>query len=156
VQQIYEAEGLPLDRIEVVDNQPTLELLEGRPVSLLGILDDLCLHAGAVCRILLGLKHLGQQQILRPTLSLTRSRPMSEQTDKQFVGALHARFSAGETNGRDAPHPSFPAPRFDAADTFTVRHFAGDVTYHGASFLLKNKDALFAVCRTLWSSIPQL
>ena len=103
VQAVYEAEMLPFSRIVVVDNGPILSLLEGKPVSLLALLDDLCLHAGA--------------------------------SDDDFVSAVHARFEG---------HAAFAPPRFDAATQFTVRHFAGEVSYRGLGFIAKNKDTLFA------------
>ena len=98
VQSVYEAEGLPFSKIEVVDNGAVLSLLEGKPVSLLALLDDLCLYAGA--------------------------------SDADFVGAVHARFEG---------HAAFAPPSFDAQTRFTVRHFAGEVTYRGAGFIAKNK-----------------
>jgi myosin-5 len=103
LQAEYEREGLAIQKVEHTDNTPTILLLEGRPLSVLALLDDQCLQAGA--------------------------------TDTSLVTALHASF--GE-------HPSYATPRFGAAASFTIKHFGGDVTYHSAGFLSKNKDALFA------------
>ncbi|KAL1518502.1 hypothetical protein AB1Y20_002793 [Prymnesium parvum] len=40
VQSEYQAEGLPFDRIEYTDNSAVIELLEGKGVSILSVLDD--------------------------------------------------------------------------------------------------------------------
>ena len=103
VQQEYAREGIDVARIEYTDNAPVVALLEGKPLSLLGLLDDQCLQAGA--------------------------------TDASFVRLLFSEFDSHAALGRARP---------GAADaSFVVQHFAGAVTYTGASFLAKNKDALF-------------
>ena len=93
VQQEYAREGIDVARIEYTDNAPVVALLEGKPLSLLGLLDDQCLQAGA--------------------------------TDASFVRLLFSEFDSHAALGRARP---------GAADaSFVVQHFAGAVTYTGAS-----------------------
>lgn len=102
----YEREGIQWSFIDFYDNQPCIDLIEGK-AGILALLDEEC--------------------------------RMPKGTDQTFVQKLF-QFLGGSTHlvqQRLAP------------DTFVVRHYAENVIYDGAGFLVKNNDAL-------WEEIVQL
>ncbi|CCI47888.1 unnamed protein product [Albugo candida] len=99
VQQEYVEEGIPLALVTFQDNQPILDLIEGR----------------------MGIVSLLNEEVVRPQAS-----------DSTFVSKVLDTYS---------DHAYIEKSRFSPM-LFTIRHYAGDVTYNGTGFLEKNKDAL--------------
>ncbi|KAJ2865388.1 Myosin type-2 heavy chain 1, partial [Coemansia aciculifera] len=79
------------------DNQPCIDLIEGKPIGILSLLDE------------------------ESRLEQGSDRTFTEKLYRQFVDASNTVTSAG---------------------TFTIRHYAHDVTYEGDGFLEKNKDTV--------------
>ncbi|GAP87660.1 putative myosin myo2 protein [Rosellinia necatrix] len=100
-QEEYVREQIDWTFIEFSDNQPCIDLIEGK-LGILSLLDE-------------------------------ESRlPMG--TDDQFVTKLHHNFS-GDKN------KFYKKPRFGKS-TFTVCHYAVDVTYESEGFIEKNRDTV--------------
>nr|CCA16885.1 unconventional myosin putative [Albugo laibachii Nc14] len=99
VQQEYVEEGIPLALVTFQDNQPILDLIEGR----------------------MGIVSLLNEEVVRPQAS-----------DSTFVSKVMDTYN---------DHAYIEKSRFSPM-LFTIRHYAGDVTYNGTGFLEKNKDAL--------------
>ncbi|GLD95201.1 hypothetical protein PINS_up003843 [Pythium insidiosum] len=99
VQKEYVEEEIPLDLVTFEDNQPILDLIEGR----------------------MGIVSLLNEEVLRP-----------QATDGTFVSKVL------DAHGE---HPNIEKSKFNNM-LFTIRHYAGDVTYNGGGFLEKNKDTL--------------
>ncbi|KAI1339010.1 putative myosin MYO2 [Xylariaceae sp. FL0016] len=100
-QEEYVREQIDWKFIDFADNQPCIDLIEGK-MGILSLLDE-------------------------------ESRlPMG--TDEQFVTKLHNNFS-GDKN------KFFKKPRFGKS-SFTVCHYAVDVTYESDGFIEKNRDTV--------------
>lgn len=99
VQSEYVEEGIPLTLVSYEDNQPILDLIEGR----------------------MGIVSLLNEEVLRPTA-----------TDATFVSKVLDSH----------PNNRYIAKRKLNHLEFTVKHYAGDVTYDGSGFLEKNRDTL--------------
>ena len=130
LQAEYLREGIAVDRVEYTDNAATIALLEGKPLSVLAVLDDQCLQAGATDASLTAALHssfdghasYGTPRIASSEPSRNPLGLVSEPSRALFAGT----------------------PRIGADSAFTIGHFGGRVTYSVAGFLSKNKDALFA------------
>ena len=72
VQAEYTAEGLPWDVIEYKDNAPVVELLEGKPISVLSALDDQGLVAGSTDASFIRLLHARFGNGLHPAFDAPR------------------------------------------------------------------------------------
>ncbi|KAI1765564.1 putative myosin MYO2 [Hypoxylon sp. FL1150] len=100
-QEEYVREQIDWKFIEFSDNQPCIDLIEGK-LGILSLLDE-------------------------------ESRlPMG--TDEQFVTKLHHNFAANKTK-------FYKKPRFGKS-SFTVCHYAVDVTYESEGFIEKNRDTV--------------
>ncbi|KAI1261276.1 P-loop containing nucleoside triphosphate hydrolase protein [Xylariaceae sp. FL1019] len=100
-QEEYVREQIDWTFIEFSDNQPCIDLIEGK-LGVLSLLDE-------------------------------ESRlPMG--TDEQFVTKLHHNFAADKNK-------FYKKPRFGKS-TFTVCHYAVDVTYESEGFIEKNRDTV--------------
>ncbi|KAI0019618.1 putative myosin MYO2 [Xylariomycetidae sp. FL0641] len=101
-QEEYVREQIDWTFIDFSDNQPCIDLIEGK-MGILSLLDE-------------------------------ESRlPMG--TDDQFVNKLHNNFSGGDKN------KFYKKPRFGKS-SFTVCHYAVDVTYESEGFIDKNRDTV--------------
>ncbi len=100
-QEEYVREQIEWKFIDFSDNQPCIDLIEGK-LGILSLLDE-------------------------------ESRlPMG--TDEQFVNKLHHNFSG-------AKNKFYKKPRFGKS-SFTVCHYAVDVTYESEGFIEKNRDTV--------------
>ncbi|KAJ9467357.1 Myosin-6 [Diplonema papillatum] len=69
-------------------------------------------------------------------------------TDQQFISKLHDAFGGTPgANGKRAHE--FYRRQLSSPNTFTIRHYAGDVTYDVSAWLEKNKEPLKNEMRTL-------
>ena len=100
-QDEYLREQIDWTFIDFSDNQPCIDLIEGK----MGIL---------------------------PLLDEESRLPMG--SDEQFVTKLHDNFAADK-------HAFYKKPRFGKS-TFTVCHYAIDVTYESGGFIEKNRDTV--------------
>ncbi|KAI0012817.1 putative myosin MYO2 [Xylariaceae sp. FL0662B] len=100
-QEEYVREQIDWTFIDFSDNQPCIDLIEGK-LGILSLLDE-------------------------------ESRlPMG--ADEQFVTKLHHNFAADKNK-------FYKKPRFGKS-SFTVRHYAVDVTYESEGFIEKNRDTV--------------
>lgn len=100
-QEEYVREQIDWQFIDFADNQPCIDLIEGK-LGVLSLLDE-------------------------------ESRlPMG--SDEQFVTKLHHNFSGDK-------HKFYKKPRFGKS-SFTVCHYAVDVTYESDGFIEKNRDTV--------------
>ncbi|KAH6626363.1 P-loop containing nucleoside triphosphate hydrolase protein [Chaetomium sp. MPI-SDFR-AT-0129] len=100
-QEEYLKEQIDWTFIDFADNQPCIDLIEGK-LGILSLLDE-------------------------------ESRlPMG--SDEQFVNKLHHNYAADK-------HKFYKKPRFGKS-TFTVCHYAVDVTYESEGFIEKNRDTV--------------
>ncbi|KAJ3339693.1 Myosin type-2 heavy chain 1 [Gonapodya sp. JEL0774] len=115
-QQEYLAEGLPWTTIDFNDNQPCIELIEGR----MGILDV-----------------LDEESRLASSDDLKFAQRLYDQFSPQASGP-----KAKEQAASQPPQNAFfEKPRFGKT-TFTVKHYAVAVTYDVDGFLEKNRDTV--------------
>ncbi|KDO28056.1 hypothetical protein SPRG_20216 [Saprolegnia parasitica CBS 223.65] len=63
-------------------------------------------------------------------------RTKGEEANRKFVSYLHATF------GGNAGHESYIQPKVDAAYSFGIKHYAGDVIYDASGFNDKNNEDL--------------
>ena len=108
----YEAEGIDWSYVTFYDNQPCVELIDGRPANKSGIfqtLDD----ASGTNRMDVNSSFLAQ-------INMSWS---------ECKGSLTTR------------HPNYLAPRFNSDCIFGVQHYAGEVFYNIAHFAEKNRDS---------------
>ncbi|GLE01599.1 hypothetical protein PINS_up010429 [Pythium insidiosum] len=116
-QDEYTKEGIDWKHIDFQDNQPCLDLIEGKPMGKPGIfiaLDDVW-------------------------------RLKGEEANRKFVAILHASFgrdpSAG-ANTMKTQHDSYVHPKMDANLRFGIKHYAGEVVYDASGFNDKNNETL--------------
>ncbi|KAJ0396718.1 hypothetical protein P43SY_003719 [Pythium insidiosum] len=116
-QDEYTKEGIDWKHIDFQDNQPCLDLIEGKPLGKPGIfiaLDDVW-------------------------------RLKGEEANRKFVAILHASFgrdpSAG-ANTMKTQHDSYVHPKMDANLRFGIKHYAGEVVYDASGFNDKNNETL--------------
>eukprot|EP00927_Polykrikos_kofoidii_P069127 TRINITY_DN6450_c0_g4_i1.p1 TRINITY_DN6450_c0_g4~~TRINITY_DN6450_c0_g4_i1.p1 ORF type:complete len:1447 (+),score=225.31 TRINITY_DN6450_c0_g4_i1:242-4582(+) len=102
VQQEYNDEGIPWDKIEFNDNSPILALIE-KKLGIIAMLNEECV------------------------------RPMG--SDVNFVSKLSTVHKAD---------PAFSTPRVGKQKEFqfTIKHYAGSVTYTATGWLERNKDTV--------------
>ena len=101
-QEEYVREQIDWTFINFSDNQPCIDLIEGK-LSVLSLLDE-------------------------------ESRlPMGN--DESFITKLHHNFAAEKS-------PFYKIPRFGGKSSFTVCHYATDVTYESEGFIEKNRDTV--------------
>ncbi|KAJ2550086.1 Myosin type-2 heavy chain 1, partial [Coemansia sp. RSA 1933] len=94
--------------VDFQDNQPCIDLIEGR-LGVLALLDE-------------------------------ESR-LQQGSDATFTEKLIKQFAATPRPAPQTPAEFFQRPRF-GADSFTIRHYAHDVSYEAAGFIEKNKDTV--------------
>ncbi|KAJ2658438.1 Myosin type-2 heavy chain 1 [Coemansia sp. RSA 1200] len=94
--------------VDFQDNQPCIDLIEGR-LGVLALLDE-------------------------------ESR-LQQGSDATFTEKLIKQFAATPRPAPKTPMAFFKRPRF-GADSFTIRHYAHDVSYEAAGFIEKNKDTV--------------
>ncbi|KAJ2262386.1 Myosin type-2 heavy chain 1 [Coemansia sp. RSA 376] len=109
------------------DNQPCIDLIEGKPIGILSLLDE------------------------ESRLEQGSDRTFTEKLYRQFVDTSNTITSAGSKRAPSATTTAtasassdvsyFRKPRFSNT-AFTIRHYAHDVTYEGDGFLEKNKDTV--------------
>ncbi len=114
-QEIYKAEGLDWHVISFHDNQGLIDLIGKKPSGLLPICEE---------HVMLSYKR-------------------NDANNLALLQQLH------KTHGGEGPKGKggnvyYAKPRFTSDPTFTVKHFAGDVTYAVDGFIEKNRDALNA------------
>ncbi|KAJ2711976.1 Myosin type-2 heavy chain 1 [Coemansia spiralis] len=105
------------------DNQPCIDLIEGKPIGILALLDE------------------------ESRLEQGSDRKFTEKLYRQLAPPLPP--SQSQCQQQQQPTPSGPPPaasyfrkpRFSNS-AFTVRHYAHEVTYEGDGFLEKNKDTV--------------
>jgi myosin heavy subunit len=110
--EVYKSEGIDVASVVFSDNRPILELISKPPHGVLPCLD-----------------------------STQRMGKLG--TDENFVKNLNKQYGdgvQGRTKGK-TPHANYEASRF-GGDSFTIKHYAGDVKYTGDGFLAKNNDSL--------------
>ncbi|EFJ23280.1 hypothetical protein SELMODRAFT_103418 [Selaginella moellendorffii] len=107
-QEEYSAEGIDWTRIEFVDNQECLDLIEKRPLGLISLLDEECTFP----------------QSTEISLAMKLSKHLSK----------NSHFKAERDTG------------------FTIRHYAGEVTYSTSGIMEKNRDLLHTDILELLSS----
>ncbi|KAK3289251.1 hypothetical protein CYMTET_3312 [Cymbomonas tetramitiformis] len=105
-QEEYTKEEIDWSYIDFVDNQDVLNLIEGKPMGILAVLDEQC--------------------------RFPKSTP---ETLALKLCQEHAK--PGKENAR------FVKPKRSQVQ-FTLKHYAGDVTYDTESFIEKNKDFVVA------------
>ena len=122
----YAREGIDGSRISYKDNLPVLDMLLAKPIGLLAICDEEALFP-KVCVL------PASAVAVDFPLNAHRSLPtMPQGTDRSMIEKLHQNLEKREGYSR---------PRGDAVQ-FSVAHYAGKVTYEGAGFLEKHRDAL--------------
>ncbi|KAJ1663169.1 Myosin type-2 heavy chain 1 [Coemansia sp. RSA 1813] len=94
--------------VDFQDNQPCIDLIEGR-LGVLALLDE-------------------------------ESR-LQQGSDATFTEKLIKQFAATPRPAPKTPAEFFRRPRF-GADSFTIRHYAHDVSYEAVGFIEKNKDTV--------------
>ncbi|KAJ2618030.1 Myosin type-2 heavy chain 1 [Coemansia sp. RSA 1804] len=109
------------------DNQPCIDLIEGKPIGILSLLDE--------------------ESRLEQGSDRTFTEKLYRQFDSTAAGAgggngLVKKRSNSSSDPQGVDISSyFRKPRFSNT-AFTVRHYAHDVTYEGDGFLEKNKDTV--------------
>ena len=108
----YENEGIDWSYVTFYDNQPCVELIDGRPNNKSGIfqtLDD----ASGTNRM---------------------------DVNSSFLAQINTSWS--ECKGSlTTRHPNYLAPRFNSDCIFGIQHYAGEVFYNIAHFAEKNRDS---------------
>ncbi|KAJ1950734.1 Myosin type-2 heavy chain 1 [Linderina macrospora] len=104
------------------DNQPCIDLIEGKPIGILALLDEEC------------------------RLEQGSDRTFTEKLFRQFAppdGPQPRRIGAKQPASQEQPEFAayFRKPRFSNT-AFTIRHYAHEVTYEGDGFLEKNRDTV--------------
>ncbi|EGG17675.1 myosin IF [Cavenderia fasciculata] len=113
-QEDYEKEGINWVNINYFDNAPVIELIEGHPVGLFKLLEESCLVGQATPETLMN--------------------KFNQFFDK------HPFYQSFEQTL--ALSPSSPQSFETPVCQFTVKHYAGKVTYDLTHFLAKNRDSL--------------
>ncbi|KAJ1667950.1 Myosin type-2 heavy chain 1 [Coemansia sp. RSA 1646] len=109
------------------DNQPCIDLIEGKPIGILSLLDE--------------------ESRLEQGSDRTFTEKLFRQFDGTAVGSANGSGPASKRSNTSADQQAvdissyFRKPRFSNT-AFTVRHYAHDVTYEGDGFLEKNKDTV--------------
>ncbi|KAI8612433.1 P-loop containing nucleoside triphosphate hydrolase protein [Chytriomyces sp. MP71] len=100
-QEEYIKEGIEWSMIQFSDNQPCIDLIEGK-VGILSILDDVS--------------------------------KVQNSTDAQFIDSMN--------NSLATPGQKYYSKAKFGNETFSVKHYAVDVSYTAANFIDKNKDSV--------------
>ncbi|KAJ1906748.1 Myosin type-2 heavy chain 1, partial [Coemansia sp. IMI 209127] len=103
------------------DNQPCIDLIEGKPIGILALLDE-------ECRLEQGSDRTFTEKLFR-------------QFDSTVAGPSNKRSNSSSDKQAADISSYFRKPRFSNT-AFTVRHYAHDVMYEGDGFLEKNKDTV--------------
>ena len=120
--QLYAAEGIEISNVTFSDNSAVLLLLEGKPSGIFSLLEEQ--------------GRLGN-----------RATP---ETFRSVLYQVHAE--KGTLSGQAAlGWGQFGVPRF-GTEVFSVKHFAGEITYDPAHFLSKNIDELHIDMQALLAS----
>tara|TARA_B110000977_G_scaffold141862_1_gene179968 strand:- start:11034 stop:15224 length:4191 start_codon:yes stop_codon:yes gene_type:complete len=132
-QNEYEAENINWQNVSFEDNAPTVDLIQGRPVGLLALLDEQCKVP----------KASDATFAMKCAAELVKLETQSNDDSKNI------------TSKRDSKNkpPTFVPNLNNPESGFTIRHYAGDVSYDPTGFLDKNKDDVSCdVLRVLTSS----
>jgi myosin heavy subunit len=169
-QQEYQAEGIDWTRIAFNDNQPCVDLIEGKPGGRPGVLQAL----DDVWNIV-GMEDPGEKflnslhQNFGPDCGYEnaarelarKAAPASDDEDddeenqspggqkkaaktRSYAHAAGAKLSRGDTG-----HPCYTKPKFHSNEQFGVVHYAGEVLYSVAGFSEKNSESLNSDLKTL-------
>ncbi|KAJ2635329.1 Myosin type-2 heavy chain 1, partial [Coemansia sp. RSA 1694] len=111
------------------DNQPCIDLIEGKPIGILSLLDE-------ESRLEQGSDRTFTEKLYRQFVEASGGISGSAVGSKR---ATTATSSSTATTAADVSY--FRKPRFSNT-AFTIRHYAHDVTYEGDGFLEKNKDTV--------------
>ncbi|KAJ2846452.1 Myosin type-2 heavy chain 1, partial [Coemansia erecta] len=103
------------------DNQPCIDLIEGKPIGILALLDE--------------------ESRLEQGSDRTFTEKLFRQFDSTAAGSANKRSNLSPDKQEADISSYFRKPRFSNT-AFTVRHYAHDVTYEGDGFLEKNKDTV--------------
>lgn len=149
-QQEYVREGLEWSSLSFSDNRACVELIEGKPTGVLSLLDE------------------GGRQVMHAYCKLTifscRSEcVMPKATPSTFLlklttqHAQHPNFGAGASTGtggsvRKAPSALPPVSAGSGAALFSIRHYAGDVTYNASEFLTKVSFVSLSLCVRMYAN----
>lgn len=131
-------------------HQDCLELIENRTQGLLALLDEQCVVPKAT-----DMSYAGRYQI-PPTTHRRRSpslpggeqhRIMQASQPCEPASSWHGMWVAGRLYEKClGQHGRFSVSAKDRVDyRFTIRHYAGAVTYDTTGFLEKNRDQLYQV-----------
>ncbi|KAJ2765009.1 Myosin type-2 heavy chain 1, partial [Coemansia nantahalensis] len=104
------------------DNQPCIDLIEGKPIGILALLDE-------ESRLEQGSDRKFTEKLYRQLAPTPQQQQQQQQQQPQQQPQLPSGASY------------FRKPRFSNS-AFTVRHYAHEVTYEGDGFLEKNKDTV--------------
>ena len=111
-QEEYKKEGIKWREVTWKDNQSTLDLIEGRPNGVPGILyalDDASWRASE-----------------------------DDSADSKYINELNTAFGSKDATS----HPAYVRPRFGDSSSFVLLHYAGEVTYDVRGFARKNTETL--------------
>ncbi|KAJ2002247.1 Myosin type-2 heavy chain 1 [Coemansia thaxteri] len=111
------------------DNQPCIDLIEGKPIGILSLLDE-------ESRLEQGSDRTFTEKLYRQFIDSSGSVGSGSGTS-----AVHGKRGAAPLTTQAADTSYFRKPRFSNT-AFTIRHYAHDVTYEGDGFLEKNKDTV--------------
>ncbi|KAJ2743123.1 Myosin type-2 heavy chain 1 [Coemansia sp. BCRC 34301] len=110
------------------DNQPCIDLIEGKPLGILSLLDE-------ESRLEQGSDRTFTEKLYRQFVdNSSGSAVVGSKRTGASGSSLTATVAAADVS-------YFRKPRFSNT-AFTIRHYAHDVTYEGDGFLEKNKDTV--------------
>ncbi|KAJ2689086.1 Myosin type-2 heavy chain 1 [Coemansia spiralis] len=112
------------------DNQPCIDLIEGKPIGILSLLDE-------ESRLEQGSDRTFTEKLYRQFVDAGST--VASAGSKRVAGSTPAAVAAAAASAADVSY--FRKPRFSNT-AFTIRHYAHDVTYEGDGFLEKNKDTV--------------
>lgn len=112
-QDEYMREGIDWTFIEYSDNQPVIDVIEQRPIGILNLLDEEC--------------------------------RMPKGTDESWCAKLYDQLlPAGKgTIGKNTVEGPFRRPKINYQTSFTIAHYAEEVSYEVDTFLEKNRDTIW-------------
>ncbi|KAJ1962434.1 Myosin type-2 heavy chain 1, partial [Dipsacomyces acuminosporus] len=111
------------------DNQPCIDLIEGKPIGILSLLDE-------ECRLEQGSDRTFTEKLYKQFDSTSGNGPLPA----RLLGAA-APQATGPQDPMAISATFFRKPRFSNT-AFTIKHYAHEVTYEGDGFLEKNKDTV--------------
>ncbi|KAJ1918365.1 Myosin type-2 heavy chain 1 [Mycoemilia scoparia] len=130
--------------IDFKDNQPCIDLIEGKPVSILSILDeesrlDTGTDRSFTEKLFSQFSSNSNQSISAPKKSRANAILSSIGSNRNKTPPSNTTFGNPTTN--HTVNSFFTRPRF-SNQAFAVKHYACEVTYDSEGFLEKNRDTV--------------